>query len=206
MKPGSIQKDTMMVIVNALYFNAPWKFKFVKTRTRRADFHPENKPQGSKAQKAWMMDLTEEFEFAVFPSFKSRMLRLPFKGDRIVLDILLPNQQYSYERRKAHKGSSFRFSLVRGYSPLSSLEKFLETTDIQSHFEKKKRLVKVHVRLPKFKIESTFGLNDVLKKAGMVEMFNKHTADFTGISKRTKGNLYVSEVGLTKTNKNFKII
>ena len=89
---------------------------------------------------------------------------------------------------------------------MSSIEKLLEGKDIEGHFEKRKRLSKVHVRLPKFKIESTFGLNDVLKKAGMVEMFNKHTADFTGIAKRTKGNLYVSEVDLTKTNKNIKII
>ena len=88
------------------------------------------------------------------------------------------------------------FSFSKGYFPLSSIEKLLEGDDIQGHFEKKKRLNKVHVQLPKFKIESTLLLNDVLKGVGMTEMYKKPTADFTGIAKRTniKGNLYVSQV------------
>ena len=52
---------------------------------------------------------------------------------------------------------------------------------------------KVHVRFPKFKIESTLLLNEVLKGIGMTEMYKKPTADFSGIA-NTKRNLYVSEV------------
>ena len=76
---------------------------------------------------------------------------------------------------------------------MSSIEKLLEGKDIEGHFEKRKRLSKVHVRFPKFKIESTLLLNEVLKGIGMTEMYKKPTADFSGIA-NTKRNLYVSEV------------
>ena len=202
-KPESIQKESTMVVINALYFTAQWKFQFVKTETRKESFELERKIPGSKPQKAWMMGLTEDLEFADLPSFKSRMLRLPYKGDRIVLDILLPNQNHkiNFNKNPVNLGAdafkTFRsFSFSRGYFSLSSVEKLLEGNDIEEHFEKKKRLNKVHVRLPKFKIESSLLLNDVLKGVGMTEMYKKPSADFSGIAKRSnvKGNLYVSEV------------
>merc|ERR1711974_202356 len=202
-KPETIPKESTMVVINALYFTAQWKFQFVKSKTQKENFELETNIPGSKPQKAWMMGLTEELEFADLPSFKSRMLRLPYKGERIVLDILLPNQNHkiNFNKNPVHLGANafktFRsFSFSRGYISLSSVEKLLEGNDIQEHFEKKKRLNKVHVRLPKFKIESTLLLNDVLKGVGMTEMYKKPTADFTDIAKRTniKGNLYVSQV------------
>ena len=51
-----------------------------------------DKRQGMQSKKVQMMDLTETFEFADLPSLQSTMLRLPYEGERIVLDILLPNQ------------------------------------------------------------------------------------------------------------------
>ena len=203
-RPESIQKESMMVVINALYFTAQWKFQFAKTKTRKDNFDLETSIPGSKPQKAWMMSLTEEFEFAKLPSFKSSMLRLPYKGDRIVLDILLPNQNHkiNFQKSPLHlKGANpfktFRsFSFSKGYHPLSFIEKLLEGNDIEGHFEKKKRLSKVHVRLPKFKMESTHLLNDIMKAIGMTEMYKKPTADFSGIAKKgnIKRNLYVSEV------------
>ena len=81
----------MMVVINAVYFAAQWKFQFAKTKTRKDNFYLETKNPGSKSDKALMMALTGEFEFAKLPQFKSTLLRLPYKGDRIVLDVLLPN-------------------------------------------------------------------------------------------------------------------
>ena len=44
----------------------------------------------SGRKKVQMMDLTTTLEFANLPSMQSTMVRLPYQGDRIVLDILLP--------------------------------------------------------------------------------------------------------------------
>ena len=53
---------------------------------------------------------------------------------------------------------------------------------------------KVEVSLPKFKLESEIDLNDNLKAMGMVEMFDKNKADFSGMTGGVNKNLYVSKV------------
>ena len=77
------------------------------------------------------------------------------------------------------------------YTSLEDLEKSLEETDIQSHFEENKRPIKVHVNLPRFKIESEHKLNDILKKMGMTDMYNPRKADFRGMIPKA---IYVDKV------------
>ena len=55
-------------------------------------FFPESQSQGLEPKKVQMMDLTEKLEYAYLASLQSTMLRLPYEGDRIAFDILLPNQ------------------------------------------------------------------------------------------------------------------
>lgn len=61
------------------------------------------------------------------------------------------------------------------------------TTDFK--FEDK---VKVMVNIPKFKIESSHDLKDVLKALGMNSMFNDGSADFSDMTR--KSQLSVSSV------------
>ena len=159
----------MFVLINAIYFKAKWKYPFEKRKTRSKLFYTEVK----QSKRVQMMDLTNTFEFADLSSLQSTMLRLPYEGERIVLDILLPNRQKNLE----------------------DLEKSLEEVDIQSNFEEKKRPKKVHVNLPRFKIESEHKLNDILKSLGMTDMLNSRKADFTGM---IPGAIYVDEVILSK--------
>ena len=91
--PSMFDQYTAFVLINAIYFKATWKYQFVKSKTRRQMFFPESQSQGLEPKKVWMMDLTETLEWAGFASpFYATMLRLPYEGDRIVFDILLPNQ------------------------------------------------------------------------------------------------------------------
>ena len=78
-------------------------------------------------------------------------------------------------------------------TPLEYVEKRLEQANIEQDFEKNKRRIKVHVNLPKFKIESEHELNDVLKSMGMTDMYEPGKADFTGM---IDGKISVSEVKL----------
>ena len=175
-QPESLDEETVLVLVNAIYFKADWKYQFDKTLTEERDFYLE----GSTPQKVPMMQLTsdETFELADLPSLKSKMLRLPYKGDRIVLDILLPNAKENGE-----------------FVSVDVVEKTLERTDILQDFENYKTKVEVVVSLPKFKIESTHD-SSVLKKAlsasGMTEMWCDGTADFSGI--RPESGFCVSKV------------
>ena len=163
-QPESLDEETVLVLVNAIYFKADWKYQFDKTKTKEKDFYLE----GSTPQKVPMMELSgdESFELADLPSLKSKMLRLPYKGNRIVLDILLPNAKENKE-----------------YVSVDIVEKTLETIDILQEFESNKGYIGVDVSLPKFKIESTPSVGKAIKASGITEMWcNGGRADFSGIS------------------------
>ena len=72
----------------------------------------------------------------------------------------------------------------------------MEQTDVPAEFEEKKKSTKVHVNLPKFKIESNHDeLNNVLFALGMTEMFNERVADFSGMADWAKTEkLHVDKV------------
>ena len=91
------------------------------------------------------------------------------------------------------------------YTSIENLEKSLEESDFHAHFEKNKRLTKVHVSLPRFKIESEHDLNDVLKSMGMTDMFLHGKADFSGMlsNKRISvSKVTLFEIYFTKRSNN----
>merc|ERR1712179_535351 len=113
------------------------------------------------------MHLQGKIELAVLEQLKSKVLRLPYKGDRIVMDIVLPDD----------KGG------------LKVLEQKLKTLDEKDLLNENIFQKEVIVDLPKFKLEKTWNnLKDVLKKLGMTEIFR---GGFQGIA---KGPLMVSDV------------
>ena len=93
-KPDML-KSAVFVLINAIYFKAKWKYPFKKSSTRSKLFYTESKSQGMQPKKVKMMDMTGTLEFADLTSLQSTMLRLPYQGDRIVLDILLPKPNMS---------------------------------------------------------------------------------------------------------------
>ena len=162
-QPDSLGPATALVLVNAIYFKADWKHQFDKTQTKERDFYLE----GSTPQKVPMMQLSDKkFDLADIPSLKSKMLRLPYKGDRIVLDILLPN--------------------IKGYQEyvaIEVVEKTLEKINLLQEFESNRKYIGVDVSLPKFKIESEPApLKKAIKASGMTDMWCGGKADFSGIS------------------------
>ena len=162
----------MLVLVNAIYFKAEWKYKFDKKLTEGKDFYLEG-----ETKKVPMMHLGgASFEAAKIPALRSTMLRLPYKGDRIVMDILLPNAKEN-----------------GGYVSVEEVEKIMKETEILQEFERRFFSYDVMVTLPKFKIESTHSdLETALKASGLTEMWcsGGAKADFSGIGP----NLCVSEV------------
>ena len=165
----------MLVLVNAIYFKADWKHKFDKTLTKEKDFY-RNMERKIKVPMMHLTGKTKSFEVAKIPALKSKMLRLPYKGDRIVMDILLPNAKEN-----------------GGYVSVEEVEKIMKETEILQEFERKKSSYDVMVTLPKFKIESTHSdLETALKASGLTEMWcsGGAKADFSGIGP----NLCVSEV------------
>ena len=139
-----------LVLINAIYFKGDWAKKFDAQNTRKGNFHLSD---GSKVETD-LMFLSSEFRSAELPEIDAQALEMPYKGDRLSMILVLPNEN------------------------LAKTESLLANFDLGSiQF---KRPAKVEVTLPKFKIESTHDLNDPLKKLGLTDMFDETLADFSG--------------------------
>ena len=163
-KPNIIKIDTSLVLVNAIYFKSNWVKKFDKTKMRKFQISP------SSSVEVPMMMKSDTVFTARLDILSSTMVELPYKGDRIVMQILLPETKNSLE----------------------DLEDKLRNVEIHDMFEKEKIKTKVEINLPKFKQESTLPLKEDLKKLDLKNMFNAGKANFSGITDRNR--LYVSHV------------
>lgn len=166
LKPGIITKDTDLVLTNAIYFKGSWVQAFKKEMTRDDQF------QVSPAQKKSIpfMNMTSRFLYTENPELQ--YLRLPYKGNDLVMDILLPNQGV----------------------PLSAIEQKLNS-QVFADIIKQAGSNEVEVSLPKFKAESEFDLGEILSAMGMPLAFAKFKANFRGMRKLNPGeNLYISKV------------
>ena len=161
-EPGLISASTKMILVNAIYFKADWQVKFDKLLTKDDYFYTE----GGGKVRVPTMHLKSNFEVADLTDLDSRVLRLPYKGGRIVMDILLPNARDGLDR----------------------LEKKLLDVDLWSMVESKKYSNEVMVSLPKFRLSSSISLRRVLEDLGVTEIFHG------GLGGITDQDLAVTEV------------
>ena len=67
-----IAPDTLMYLINAIYFKGEWAKKFDKENTYSADFHAEN----GSTQNIMMMTLNGEIEYGRGDDFQA--VRLPY--------------------------------------------------------------------------------------------------------------------------------
>ncbi len=160
--PGSLDATTRLVLTNAVYFKGDWVQPFDTKNTREEDFVVSAREK----VKAPLMHQQTEMGYADQETFQA--LELPYTGRDLSMVVLLP----------------------KNVDGLPDLEKAL-TIDQLASLLPKLRVRKVNVSLPKFKLETSFGLNPTLEAMGMKRAFSRE-ADFSGIS--TAEALYVSAV------------
>ena len=142
-----IRADTKMVLINAIYFRGTWKTKFDTDQTKAKDFLTES---GDNV-KVPTMHLKEKKDIAVLKQLKIKVLRLPYEGERIVMDIVLPDD----------KGG------------LKAVEEKLKTVDLKDLLEENLHEQEVEVDLPKFKIDTTWKqLKGILQSLGLTDIFH----------------------------------
>ena len=164
--PGTITDLTALVVVNAIYFKGDWADKFDAKDTRKQSFHVT---ASKTIQVDMMFKNFEKIKYGHIEHLDCSVLELPYKGGELSMMTLLPNKQ----------------------DGLSSMEKKLTANDLRS-IGSFLRPTNVDVSLPKFKLESTFKLNDCLIELGMPDLFHMNLADLSGMSKTEQ--LYVSHV------------
>jgi serpin B len=163
LQPGTISTLTRLVITNAIYFKGRWREEFDEGRTRDAHFILLN---GDEI-KTPMMRQTHDFGY--FETDDLQVLSMPYVDDELSMVILLPREN----------------------DGIGVLEKELSTNRLAEWMEKLQR-AEVVVYIPRFKMTSSFGLSRTLRDLGIVDAFDKSSADFSGMT--GKKDLYISDV------------
>ncbi|XP_041039654.1 leukocyte elastase inhibitor-like [Carcharodon carcharias] len=168
---GSLNSDTRLVLVNAIYFKGSWAEKFDERNTKEMPFRL-NKNESKPVK---MMSQEEEFLFCHNPELKIKVLELPYVGNDLSIIILLPDD------------------IMDDSAGLKQLEKALTFEKLQEWTHPNRmRKMNVHVRLPKFKLEDEYELSSPLSSLGMRDLFDDSRADLSGMTGAR--NLSVSKV------------
>ena len=166
LKLGTITVHTDLVLTNAIYFKGSWVQAFKKEKTKDDQF------QTSPTQKKSIPFMHLKAGFHYMENSDVQYLQLPYKGNDLVMDILLPKPGVQ----------------------LSAIEQNLNSQVFKNLTEQASGS-EVEVSLPKFKAESELDLGDTLSSLGMPLAFDKSKANFQGLRKLNAGeNLFISKV------------
>ena len=150
----SIDPETMMILINALYFNCLWETEFDPDDTSEQPFYTADDRLYGQVD---MMTVESTFDVAFTEDFSA--LELPYKNNKFSMFLFLPAE-----------GSSVQ-DLVDGLDGEtwnSWLEEFSEKEEFT-------------VTMPKFKFDYDRSLKDDLANMGLGIAFTEQ-ADFSGIS------------------------
>ncbi|KAL4682889.1 hypothetical protein H8957_006444 [Semnopithecus entellus] len=167
---GSVDGDTRMVLVNAVYFKGKWKTPFEKKLNGLYPFRV-NSTQHTPVQ---MMYLREKLNIGYIEDLKAQILELPYAGD-VSMFLLLPDE------------------IADVSTGLELLESEI-TYDKLNKWTRKDTMAEddVEVYIPQFKLEEHYELKSILRSMGMEDAFDKGQANFSGMSEWN--DLFLSEV------------
>lgn len=137
-----LTSNDVMVLINALYFNAPWQKAFDAEQTRKETFH------GLKGDvQVDMMSKRGKFRYAQYQG--CQMVELPYAGDRYSMYVVLPPEDIDVNSMIPYISES-AFDTAMGM--LDSRE--------------------VIFAMPKFKLETSLILNEALQDMGIETAFS----------------------------------
>ncbi|KFQ26811.1 Ovalbumin, partial [Merops nubicus] len=156
LQPSSVDSQTEMVLVNAIYFRGLWEKAFKVEDTQATPFRiteQESKP-------VQMMHQIGSFKVAVVASEKIKILELPYASGRLTMLVVLPDD----------------VSGLKQLETTITFEKLMEWTTSNIMEERK-----IKVYLPRMKIEEKYNLTSVLMALGLTDLFSS-SANLSGIS------------------------
>jgi serpin B len=150
--PDMIDEFTRLVLTNAIYFNAAWKYPFNGNTTADGPFYLLDGGQVTVP----MMHQGESLGYAKGKGYQA--VELPYDGDELSMVILLPSS---------------------GNFP--AFEQGLDAQKVGDILDGlRSRLV--DLTMPKFEFDSEFSLKDTLTDMGMRDAFSADDADFSGMT------------------------
>ena len=158
-----VNDKTAMVINNAIYFKGTWLTQFSASDTRQSNFW-----NGKQNISTSFMNILASFEYT--QSNDAQVLKMPYKGDRLSMLIILPDKK----------------------DGITQLENSISSAQIKQ-WNDALSSQRMDLSVPKFEMKTHYGLNDILNALGMVDVFSKNDANLSGIGYTERGNLYVSK-------------
>lgn len=133
--------NDVMVLANALYFNAPWLNPFEEMLTSKADFN------GSRGQtKVDMMTRKAYMNYAEFQG--CQLVELPYEGGRYSMFVLLPAEGMDINEAVDYLSEELYNEAMKALEPKEVL-----------------------LRMPKAKVETSLLLNQTLQSMGIKSAF-----------------------------------
>ncbi|XP_048258255.1 leukocyte elastase inhibitor-like isoform X5 [Haliotis rufescens] len=162
---GGINPLTAVILVNAIYFKGNWAQKFDPTKTKKDTF----KVKPGEAIQVDMMRMNKKFNFGYNEELNCSVLELPYVKEELSMFFLLPFKD----------------------DGLAELEDKLNHESLTQALKNVRKVI-VDISMPRFVLESSFELNNVLKSLGMSDAFDEQKADLSGIDGTRL--LYISQV------------
>ena len=159
-----ISPDSVLFLINAIYFNGKWTRAFDATKTKEEDFTIGNGTQ----KRLPMMHQRGTYQYLETPEFQS--IRLPYGNERLSMYVFLPSKTAGLQS-------------LHGMLTAANWEKWM-TQYSESEGE---------IVLPKFRIEYEATLNKMLIALGMRSAFDPQQADFSAMI-RNSAKAYISSV------------
>ncbi|XP_021494414.1 plasminogen activator inhibitor 2 [Meriones unguiculatus] len=166
---GSVDGDTKLVLVNAIYFKGKWKTPFKKIK----ELYPF-RVNSHETKNVQMMHLREKLNIGYIEEVKTQILEIPYYGN-ISIFLLLPDDI---------DDASNGLELLEREINFDKLNKWISKDTVAED--------NVDVYIPKFKLEQRYELKSILRSMGMEDAFNEDKANFSGMSERD--DLFLSEV------------
>lgn len=136
-----INPGTVMMLINALYFNAPWEEAFLERNTREGVFHGY-----AGDVQVPMMAKTERLNYAEYQG--CQMVELPYQGGRYSMYVVLPAAGMGVDQMIPYINETLYDQAMGMMAP-----------------------VKVKLTMPKFKLETSLVLNKSLQEMGVRTAF-----------------------------------
>jgi len=162
---GAIDRDAVMFLINAIYFNGAWTTRFDKTKTRADQFTTIS---GATAP---IQMMNRKDTIAVAQTADGQIIDLPYGGGAFTMTILLPRPGKS----------------IRDVIPTLTADSWAAAIAGVTNRS-------MELAMPKFSLEWEALLNDPLKALGMQLAFTPGGADFTRMSSTAGRQLYISKV------------
>jgi len=150
-----IDQLTRLILINATYFKGDWLNQFKSANTQPDKFYLNE----NESVDISMMFQKKKFLYGKSENNHCEVAELPYVNDEVSMFIILPNV-----------GTN-----------IDELENHIQIEDVikrKANF--KMRKVDLELYIPKFKLEDSFELKDVLSNLGMAESFSDNS-DFSGM-------------------------